>query len=79
MSYQFIDLLGNEIYVGDYVACTIDYSDLAVRKVLGFRFARLIVTYRENKSTSVHPSQCIKLRPEEVTMYKLKNENHHSC
>ena len=72
--YIYVDIIGNEIHVGDYVACAVNPYSMEIRNVVGVRGQRLLVSYFHG-STTVHPAQCIKVRPEDATMYVLRKEN----
>lgn len=72
--YAYVDILGNELHVGDYVACAVNYGGMEIHKVLGFRANRILIPYG-HRHTSIHPSQCVKLQPEDVTLYYLTKKN----
>lgn len=72
-----LDLIGNEIQVGDVVAGVIEYEDLCLCKVIRVTEKRVVVQALANgyhKGTyPVSSNQMIKLNPEDVTMHLLKS------
>lgn len=69
-----VDLLGNELNVGDYVAASY-FKSLAICQVTKLN-PKMVGVKQVGKSwnKNVYPDEMIKIDPEQVTMYILRNK-----
>jgi hypothetical protein len=72
---QHFDILGTEIFPGDYVAAAYGPRSMMIAKVIKLNPKMLTICKigaRSNANT--YPAETVKLDPNMVTMYILRNE-----
>jgi len=69
-----LDILGNELQVGDYVAASY-YRGLGICRVVKLTPKMVSLNLVGSKwNKSVYPNEMVKLKPEDVTMYILREK-----